>query len=213
LVNYAPLQPASVGEYPVSTSSTSALGKKEGLREKLEVRPAQISVMCQLGLGSCLLLLPLRSSHIRAENLSLYTANTHLRHVILACHPADLPASLLSTLPLEKVTLVESLPLPSSFAALPLKFARFPTLFTPPPEPKLPRQGPRGRNGPQLQLMQQEDGEGGSTWVVYQPERQRSQAPQLRRRGESEDGDNLSISIGPDNTVSVDSGRRRRLMG
>ncbi|KAF1960046.1 hypothetical protein CC80DRAFT_513723 [Byssothecium circinans] len=149
------------------------------------------------------------------ENLSFYTSNTHLRHAIVACHPTDLPTSLLSTLPLDKITLVESLPLPTSLTTLPLKVAKFATLFPPPPEPRSPR--PRGRNGPQLQLMQQEDGDGGSTWLVIQPERSKSQAPALRRRGggSSEgDGDsNLSIQIGRDNTVSFDSGRRRRLMG
>jgi hypothetical protein len=61
--------------------------------------------------------------------------------------------------------------------------------------------------------MQQEGADGGATWLVIQPERSKSQGAALRRRGESEDGDSkLSISFGPDNTVSVDSGRRRRIM-
>ncbi|PVI07893.1 hypothetical protein DM02DRAFT_550072 [Periconia macrospinosa] len=147
------------------------------------------------------------------ESLSFYTSNTHLRHVILACSSADLPASLVSTLPLEKVTLVESLPIPAALTEQPLRVTKFPTLFTPPPPVKSPRT--RGRNGPQLQLMQQEDDNGGSTWLVIQPERAKSQGNRLmRRREDSEDNDsNLSISIGPDNTVSVDSGRRRRIMG
>ncbi|CAI6338331.1 unnamed protein product [Periconia digitata] len=146
------------------------------------------------------------------ENLSFYTSNTHLRHVILACSAADIPASLVSTLPIEKITLVESFPIPAALTELPLRVTRFTTLFTPPPSPKSPRS--RGRNGPQLQLMQQEGGEGGSTWLVIQPERAKSQMNRPRRRDHSEDNDsNLSISIGPDNTVSVDSGRRRRIMG
>ncbi|KAF2261467.1 hypothetical protein CC78DRAFT_583689 [Lojkania enalia] len=145
------------------------------------------------------------------ENLSFYTSNTHLRHILLACSPTDLPPTLLSTLPLPKLTLLESSPLPPSLIALPLSTTRFPTLFIA-PVPKSPR--PRGRNGPQLQLTQQEDPEGGSTWLVIRPERSKSQGAGLRRRGESEDDNSsLSISIGPDNTVSVDSGRRRRLVG
>ncbi|KAF2690630.1 hypothetical protein K458DRAFT_61161 [Lentithecium fluviatile CBS 122367] len=146
------------------------------------------------------------------ENLSFYTSNTHLRHVILALSPADLPTSLLSTLPLDKITLVETLPIPATITSLPIKITRYTTLFLPPPSPKSPK--PRGRNGTgTLQLMQQEDADGGATWLVIQPERSKSQGAKLRRRGGSEDGDSsLSISIGPDNTVSVDSGRRRRIM-
>lgn len=151
---------------------------------------------------------------ILAENLSFYTSNAHLRHLVLACSPADLPASLLSTLPLEKITLIESAPLPTSLTSLPVKTARFPSLFFPPPPPKSPRSRGRNGNGPQLQLSQQGDPEGGSTWLVIKPERSKSQGAALRRRNGSEDGDSsLSISIGPDNTVSVDSGRRRRMMG
>ncbi|KAF2183323.1 hypothetical protein K469DRAFT_668343 [Zopfia rhizophila CBS 207.26] len=146
------------------------------------------------------------------ENLSFYTSNTHLRHLILACSPADLPASLVSTLPLDKMTLVESGPLPSSLTSLPVKTTKFPTLFIAPPPPKSPK--PRGRTGPQLQLTQQENPDGGSTWLVIRPERSKSQGAALRRRGGPEDeNSSLSISIGPDNTVSVDSGRRRRIMG
>ncbi|KAF1967612.1 hypothetical protein BU23DRAFT_559259 [Bimuria novae-zelandiae CBS 107.79] len=146
------------------------------------------------------------------ENLSFYSSSTHLRHVIVACSPADLPASLLSNLPLEKVTLVESIPLPDSLTTLPLKVTKLGTIFPPPPSPKSPR--PRGRNGAQLQLMQQEDAEGGATWLVINPERSKSQGGALRRRNASEDeNSSLSISFGPDNTVSVDSGRRRRLIG
>ncbi|KAJ4357744.1 uncharacterized protein N0V89_002320 [Didymosphaeria variabile] len=146
------------------------------------------------------------------ENLSFYTSSVHLRHVIVACSPADLPASLLSNMPLEKVTLVESMPLPTALTTLPIKITKFTTLFPPPPSPKSPR--PRGRNGAQLQLMQQEDTEGGATWLVINPERSKSQGGALRRRNQSEDeNSSLSISIGPDNTVSVDSGRRRRIMG
>lgn len=135
----------------------------------------------------------------------------HLRHVIVACSPADLPASLLSNLPLEKVTLVESIPLPDSLTTLPIKVTKFTSLFLPPPSPKAPKQ--RGRNGAQLQLMQQEDPDGGATWLVINPERSKSQGGALRRRNASEDdSSSLSISIGPDNTVSVDGGRRRRIM-
>ncbi|KAF2796455.1 hypothetical protein K505DRAFT_237658 [Melanomma pulvis-pyrius CBS 109.77] len=147
------------------------------------------------------------------ESLTFYTTNTHLRHLLLACSPADIPPALLSTLPLDKITVIESLPLPAALTALPVKITKFLTLFTAPPPPKSPR--PRGRNGGgQLQLMQQEDPDGGATWLVIQPERSKSQGAGLRRtRGASEDGDSsLSISIGPDNTVSVDSGRRRRIM-
>ncbi|KAF2466897.1 uncharacterized protein BDR25DRAFT_235966 [Lindgomyces ingoldianus] len=151
------------------------------------------------------------------ENLSFYASNTHLRHIILACSPADLPSALLSTLPLSKTTLIESLPLPSAITGLPLKTTKFLTLFTPPPPPKSPKT--RGRNTPQLQLSQQEDPDGGATWLVIRPERSKSQGAALRRRGGggrdagSEDEDSsLSISIGPDNTVSVDNGRRRRIM-
>ncbi|KAI8934356.1 hypothetical protein NX059_009091 [Plenodomus lindquistii] len=148
------------------------------------------------------------------ENLSFYASNTHLRHVIVGCSSAELPASLLTSLPLEKVTLIETLPLPVSLTTLPIKITRFSSLFVPPPSPKSPKT--RGRNGPQLQLMQQEEegGHGGATWLVIQPERSKSQTMGSRRRTGSEDrGSNLSISIGPDNTVSVDSGRRRRIMG
>ncbi|KAF1835100.1 hypothetical protein BDW02DRAFT_647157 [Decorospora gaudefroyi] len=181
------------------------------------------------------------------ENLSFYTSNTHLRHVIVACSPVDLPASLLTTIPLDKLTLIESLPLPTSLTTLPLKTTKFPSLFVPPPPAKVQkptRERERGRNdrglsesdlrrgerdrdrdtrgggggaGPQLQLMQQEDDSGGSTWLVIQPERSKSQAVgrdrERRRAGSEDDSSSLSISIGPDNTVSVDSGRRRRLMG
>jgi hypothetical protein len=63
--------------------------------------------------------------------------------------------------------------------------------------------------------MQQEDDGNGSTWFVIQPDRAKSQAPVRRdRRGmnvDSDDEQSLSINIGPDNTVSVDSGRRRRM--
>jgi hypothetical protein len=53
--------------------------------------------------------------------------------------------------------------------------------------------------------------------LVIQPEREKSRSHVMRRdrdrRGGSEDDDSsLSISIGPDNTVSVDNGRRRRLI-
>ena len=146
----------------------------------------------------------------QTENLSFYTSNVHLRHVVLACSPADLPASLLSTLPLDMITLIESLQLPESLTTLPIKRNRFATIFTPPPPLKSPRL--RGR-GPQLQLTQQDD-PNGSTWLVINPERSKSQGATLRRRGESEDDNSsLSISIGPDNSVSVDSGRRRRIVG
>jgi hypothetical protein len=157
-------------------------------------------------------------AHYDLENLSFYTSNSHLRHVIVACSPVDLPAALLSTLPLDKVTLVESYPLPPAITALPLKITRFATIFVPPPPLKSPKASSRGRNnGPQLQLMQQEDDGGGATWLVIQPDgsnsRSKSQGGALRRKGNSDDDtSSLSISIGPDNTVSVDSGRRRRMM-
>jgi hypothetical protein len=199
------------------------------------------------------------TTNTNAENLSFYTSNTHLRHIIVACSPVDLPASLLTTMPLDKLTLIESLPLPTSITTLPIKTAKFHTLFHPPPPVKTQKPSrERGRNdrglsetdirradrdtgrgerdirgdgrgggGPQLQLMQQED-DGGSTWLVIQPERSKSQAVvsgrdrdrdrdrdrrRERDRSDDEDASSLSISIGPDNTVSVDSGRRRRLMG
>jgi hypothetical protein len=207
------------------------------------------------------------TTNTNAENLSFYTSNTHLRHIIVACSPVDLPASLLTTMPLDKLTLIESLPLPTSITTLPIKTAKFHTLFHPPPPIKTQKPSrERGRNdrglsetdirradrdvgrgeremgrgerdirgdsrggggGPQLQLMQQED-DGGATWLVIQPERSKSQAVvsgrdrdrdrdsnrrRERDRSDDEDASSLSISIGPDNTVSVDSGRRRRLMG
>ncbi|KAH8730314.1 hypothetical protein GQ44DRAFT_487363 [Phaeosphaeriaceae sp. PMI808] len=160
---------------------------------------------------------PRKFTHTPAENLSFYTSNTHLRHVLIACSPLDLPPSLLTTLPLSKITLIESIPLPPSLTTLPLKIAKFYSIFTPPPPLKSPKPSNRGRNAPQLQLMQQEDDGGGSTWLVIQPdrnERSKSQGAALRRgKGNSDDDTaSLSISIGPDNTVSVDSGRRRRLM-
>jgi hypothetical protein len=156
-------------------------------------------------------------AYLDPENLSFYTSNSHLRHVIVACSPVDLPPALLTTLPLDKVTLVESFPLPPAITALPLKITRFTTLFVPPPPLKSPKPSGRGRNGPQLQLMQQEDDGGGATWLVIQPDgsnsRSKSQGGALRRKGNSDDDtSSLSISIGPDNTVSVDSGRRRRIM-
>lgn len=153
------------------------------------------------------------------ENLTFYTTNTHLRHVILACSPLDIPAPLLNTLPLDKVTLIESYPLPTTLTALPLKTIKFPSLFTPPPPPARSRSPKvRGRNtvdSGRLQLTQQEDPDGGATWLVIRPERSKSQGGGLRRRERERDDDeesSLSISIGPDNTVSVDSGRRRRIM-
>ncbi|KAF2649513.1 hypothetical protein K491DRAFT_567921, partial [Lophiostoma macrostomum CBS 122681] len=158
------------------------------------------------------------------ENLAFYTSSTHLRHLLLACSPNDLPSSLLSTLPLDKLTFVESTPFPTSLTSLPIKSTKLATIFTPPPPPRSPKS--RGRanfgSGPQLQLSQQEDANGGSTWLVIKPERSKSQGAALRRgRGEGrgeygsdeERDSSLSISIGPDNTVSVDSGRRRRIMG
>ncbi|KAH7125667.1 hypothetical protein B0J11DRAFT_528990 [Dendryphion nanum] len=148
------------------------------------------------------------------ESLTFFTSNTHLRHIIVACSPLDIPATLLATLPLEKITLIESNPLPSALLALPLKTVKLPSLFTPPPPPRSPKM--RGRNVSNtghLQLTQQEDPDGGATWLVIRPERSKSQGAGLRRRNGSDDDDSsLSISIGPDNTVSVDSGRRRRIM-
>lgn len=132
--------------------------------------------------------------------------------MIVGCSPVDLPAALLSSLPLDKVTLIESVPLPTALTTLPLKVTKYNTLFPPPPSPKSPR--PTGRNGPQLQLMQQEDDSGGQTWLVIQPERSDSRGHgKSGRRGKSEDeASNISISIGPDNSLSVDSGHRRRIM-
>jgi hypothetical protein len=163
------------------------------------------------------------------ENISFFTSSVHLRHIILACSPADLPASLLSALPLEKMTLVESIPLPEALTSLPLRTTKLPTLFTPPPpsRSRSPRMssaargggGDGGRNGPHLQLSQQEDPDGGTSWLVIRPERSKSQGAALKRRSgngrdrSEDDESSLSISIGPDNTVSVDSGRRRRIMG
>ncbi|KAH3903762.1 hypothetical protein HBI56_170240 [Parastagonospora nodorum] len=155
------------------------------------------------------------------ENLAFYTSNSHLRHVLVACSPIDLPTSMFTTLPLDKVTLIESLPLPPALTALPIKVTKFASIFVPPPPIKSPksrdRDRERGRNGPQLQLMQQEDDGNGATWLVIQPDghhsRSKSQGGALRRKGHSDDDtESLNISIGPNNTVSVDSGRRRRLM-
>lgn len=150
------------------------------------------------------------------ENLAFYTSNCHLKHVLVACSPIDLPLSLLSSLPLDKITLIESIPLPPAYTTLPLKVTRLSTIFIPPPPIKSPKPSNRGRNGPQLQLMQQEDDGGGATWLVIQPDgstRSKSQGgAALRRKGDRDDDTaSLSISIGPDNTVSVDSGRRRRM--
>lgn len=151
------------------------------------------------------------------ENLAFYTSNCHLKHVLVACSPLDLPLSLLSSLPLDKITLIETIPLPPAYTTLPLKIARLATIFIPPPPIKSPKPSNRGRNGPQLQLMQQEDDGGGATWLVIQPDgstRSKSQGAALRRKGDrdrDDDTQSLSISIGPDNTVSVDSGRRRRI--
>lgn len=175
--------------------------RREALEEKSEVRS------CTLPHSIHLLTPPL-------ENLAFYTANSHLRHVIVGCSPVDLPAGLLSTLPLDKVTLIESIPLPSALTTLPLKVTKYTTLFPPPPAPSVKSPKPAGRNGPQLQLMQQEDESGGQTWLVIQPERSDSRGHgSSRRRGKSEDeASNISISIGPDNSLSVDSGHRRRIM-
>jgi hypothetical protein len=164
-------------------------------------------------------------THLNAENLSFYASNTHLRQVLVACSPIDLPTSLLSNLPLDRVTLIESLPLPQPLTALPLKITTFSTIFVPPPpirslKPRdrdRERERDRSRNGPQVQLMQQEDDAGGSTWLVIQPdrhERSKSQVPgRISRKGNSDDDTaSMSISIGPDNTISVDSGRRRRII-
>ncbi|KAF1921868.1 hypothetical protein BDU57DRAFT_535467 [Ampelomyces quisqualis] len=154
------------------------------------------------------------------ENLAFYTSNTHLRHVLIACSPLDTPPQLLTSLPLSKLTLIETHPLPAAITALPLKVTRLPTIFIPPPPPPQAK-GPRSRDprGPQLQLMQQEDDSGGATWLVIQPDggmhgRSKSQGGGRRKGDRERDDDNqsLSISIGPDNTVSVDSGRRRRIM-
>lgn len=62
--------------------------------------------------------------------------------------------------------------------------------------------------------MQQEDDGGGQTWLVIQPDRSDSRGHRdSKRRGRSEDeASNISISIGPDNSVSVDSGHSRRIM-
>jgi hypothetical protein len=168
------------------------------------------------------------------ENLAFYTSNSHLRHILVACSPIDLPLPLFNTLPLDKVTLIETLPLPPALTALPIKVTKLSTIFNAPPPIKSPkprdrdrdRDGrdsrDRSRNGPQLQLMQQEDDGGGATWLVIQPDghtshhsRSKSQGPRRalgRNRGSDDDTESLSISIGPNNTVQVDSGRRRRLM-
>ncbi|KAF2742560.1 hypothetical protein M011DRAFT_472151 [Sporormia fimetaria CBS 119925] len=156
------------------------------------------------------------------ENLTFFTPNTHLRHLILALNPAAMPPTLLTTLPLplSSVSLIESATLPADLTAIPaLHFVKLPTLFVSPPPsptPRSPRMHGRGGGGAQLQLSQQDDPDGGSTWLVIRPERSKSLAGggARGRRGRSEDDDSsLSISIGPDNTVSVDSGRRRRVMG
>jgi hypothetical protein len=79
---------------------------------------------------------------------------------------------------------------------------RFLTLFPPPPKAIPPRTG-----RPQLQLTPSRD-DPNTTWLVIRPERSKSQ-------GAGETDSALSISIGPDNTVSFPTQReerRRRLM-
>ena len=149
-----------------------------------------------------------QSPDLFTENLHLWTQNIHLRHLILGLAPSQLPTALLSTIPSDCITLISPIPHAN------LRTAPFPSLFAPPPK-ELVRASSANRNsrggGPALQLTQQEDPNGGSTWLVIRPERSKSQGGGLRRRGEDDDEESsLSISIGPDNSVMVDSGRRRR---
>ncbi|KAF2204218.1 hypothetical protein GQ43DRAFT_191939 [Delitschia confertaspora ATCC 74209] len=148
------------------------------------------------------------------ENLHLWAQNVHLRHLILGLSPSQLPSTFLTTLSVDALTLI------SPVAHATLKTTPFPSLFTPPPKEVVRTNGARSsRGGPALQLTQQEDPNGGSTWLVIRPERsggdRRSKSHgggAGRRSAESEDDEqsSLSISIGPDNSVMVDSGRRRR---
>lgn len=144
------------------------------------------------------------------ENLHLWAQNVHLRHLILGLHPSQIPSGFLDTLPTTSLTLISLVPHAT------IKSTPFPSLFTPPPPP--PKEmvrssggGNRSSRGPALQLTQQDDPNGGSTWLVIRPERSKSTAGTRRRAGEEDDEESsLSISIGPDNSVMVDSGRRRR---
>ncbi|KAF2275238.1 uncharacterized protein EI97DRAFT_81859 [Westerdykella ornata] len=161
------------------------------------------------------------------ENVALFAPNCHLRHLFLALDNKAMSPAFLTALPLRNglasLTLIESAPLPPAISSLPdLRTAKLSSIFAPLPLPKSPRSRGRGvtsgGSGHQLQLTQQEDPDGGSTWLVIRPERSKSQGVggfgSRGRRGGSDDEDSsLSISIGPDNTVSVDSGRRRRVVG
>jgi hypothetical protein len=147
------------------------------------------------------------------ENLTLSTAHLQCRHLILATTPASVPATFFASLPPIPLTLVDH----PSFKplALPNPTTTLPSIFLAPPVPRSSRNG-----RPQLQLTSKEDGSNGSTWLVIRPERSKSQGAGSRhgRGGGSGDEDSaLSISIGPDNTVSVgregSGGGRRRILG
>jgi len=149
------------------------------------------------------------------ENLTLSTSHLQCRHLLLATTPASVPATFFASLPDTPITLIDH----STFKSLslPNPTTTFPSIFLAPPIPR------SHNRRPQLQLTNKEEGSNGSTWLVIRPERSKSQGAGNRRRAErgervgSEDEDSaLSISIGPDNTVSVGrdgAGGRRRILG
>ncbi|KAF2809452.1 uncharacterized protein BDZ99DRAFT_463249 [Mytilinidion resinicola] len=145
------------------------------------------------------------------ENLTLSTSHLQCRHLILATTPGSVPATFFASLSSTPLTLLDH----PSFKplALPNPTTILPSIFLAPPPPRPSRNG-----RPQLQLASKEEGRDGSTWLVIRPERSKSQGARSRSRrgGGSDDEDSaLSISIGPDNTVSVGrdgpNGRKRIL--
>lgn len=137
------------------------------------------------------------------ENLHFHAQSYQCAHILLGAFPDTASVSLLEQLPGDRLTLIDSIPLSQNVKALGLKTMRFSTLFPPPPKAI-----PTSRTGrPQLQLTSSRD-DPNTTWLVIRPERSKSQ-------GAGETDSALSISIGPDNTVSFPNQReerRRRLM-
>ncbi|OCK80011.1 hypothetical protein K432DRAFT_382593 [Lepidopterella palustris CBS 459.81] len=140
------------------------------------------------------------------ENLHFHASSHQCRHILLGSSPNDASASLLQNIASDTtLTLIESAPLPSSIKSLNLKSTKLATLFTSPP----PKTSSSRTGRPQLQLTSSRD-DPNSTWLVIRPERSKSQGA-----GGDDTSSSLSISIGPDNTVSFGrEGRdRRRIMG
>lgn len=137
------------------------------------------------------------------ENLHFHAQSYQCAHILLGASPDTASVSLLEQLPGDRLTLIDSVPLAQNARALGLKTMRYLTLFPPPPKAI-----PSSRTGrPQLQLTSSRD-DPNTTWLVIRPERSKSQ-------GAGETDSALSISIGPDNTVSFPGQReerRRRLM-